>query len=116
MFGSNFLLKIVLTTSAVAVLATAALPLAASAGEVQNRFNAQQHRINRGVADGQLTRGEYGRDESHLRRDERERNADLRRDGGHLTAGQRNRLNRQLNRNSNSIYFTKHNRAHQPGA
>ena len=114
MFGSTFS-KFVLAASAAAVLATA-LPLTANAGEVQNRFNDQQHRINAGVADGQLTRGEYGRDESRLRNDERERNADLSRNGGHLTAGERTRLNRQLNRNSNGIYFTKQNRARQPGA
>ena len=92
------------------------LPVAASAGEVHNRVDRQQGRINQGVRSGQLTQREYVSDENHLDRINAQRNRDLRHDDGHLTAAQHNQLNRELNRNSERIYFTKHNRAHQPGA
>ncbi len=79
-------------------------------GEVQQRFNNQQRRINAGVASGQLTRGEAARDESHLRADESLRNRQLARNGGApLTAGEKARDNRLLNHNSARVYDTKHN-------
>lgn len=84
-------------------------------GEVQQRFNNQQRRIDQGLASGQLTGHEAAVDERHLRYDERERNRDLRANGGHLTPGERGQLNRQLNHNSRRIYNTKHNGATQPG-
>jgi hypothetical protein len=111
-----FFSKSILGAGAIAAFALAISPLAASAGEVHNRVNNQQARINQGVRDGQLTQGEYDRDENHLDRINAQRERDLRRDGGHLTAGQDHRLNRELNNDSNRIYFTKHDRARQPGA
>ena len=107
--------KFILTTGALATL-VAVLPLAASAGEVHNRVERQQGRINRGVRSGQLTQGEYARDENRLRHINGQRIHDLRQNGGYLTGGERAHLNRELNRNSETIYFTKHNRARQPGA
>jgi hypothetical protein len=86
----------------------------AQAGEVQQRFDDQQARIAHGVRDGQLTRGEYFATESHLRGIEAQRNADLRADGGHLTRADVAQLNRELNRNSNRIYFDNHNLRRQP--
>jgi len=105
--------KFILTAGAVAALAVAVLPAAASAGEVYNRVENQQARINQGVRSGSLTYGEYSRDEWHLQRINAQRRFDLRQNGGHLTPGEYNRLNRELNRNSNRIYFTKHNRFRQ---
>ncbi|HTV73250.1 MAG TPA: hypothetical protein VME66_06075 [Candidatus Acidoferrales bacterium] len=105
--------KIVIIAASFAALIA---PLAASAGEVGNRVHDQQARIAQGVRSGQLTYGEYRRDESHLQAINAQRDRDLRHDGGHLTAGQQAQLNRELNRNSGRIYFTKHNLAHQPGA
>lgn len=84
-------------------------------GQVQGRFNDQQQRIDQGLASGQLTGREAARDESHLRYDERERNRDLRANGGHLTPAEKVQLNRQLNHNSRRIYNTKHNGVTQPG-
>ncbi len=101
--------KTVLSLTGAAALALSLTPLAASAGEVYNRDQTQQQRIDQGVASGQLTRREYNRDESNLNRIEAQRNRDLRRDGGNLTPGQYVQLNRELNRNSRNIYFTKHN-------
>ena len=115
MFSTAFISKFILTSTAAAVLAVGVLPGAAQAGEVQNRVNHQQQRLNQGVASGQLTQREYNRDESRLSRDEAARNRDLRRNDGHLTSQERENLNRRLNNNSNDIYFTKHNRADQPG-
>lgn len=108
--------KIVLTAGALAAFAVATVPIAASAGEVSNRVHNQQARIDRGVASGQLTGREFFRDENHLARINAQRRFDLRQNGGRLTPGEQFHLNRELNHNSNRIYFTKHNRAHQPGA
>ncbi|MDQ2909150.1 MAG: hypothetical protein M3R44_07360, partial [Candidatus Eremiobacteraeota bacterium] len=98
-----------------AALAISMLPSVAQAGEVSNRFHRQQSRIDQGVRSGQLTQREYNSDETRLRSDERLRNRDLRRDDGKLTSEQRENLNRRLNNNSRDVYFTKHNRADQPG-
>jgi hypothetical protein len=105
--------KSILTAGALAAFAVAAMPLAASAGEVHNRVNNQQARINQGVRSGQLTQGEYVRDQNHLDRINAQRRYDLRQNGGHLTPGERGQLNRELNRNSERVYFTKHDRAKQ---
>jgi hypothetical protein len=79
-------------------------------GEVQQRFDRQQQRIDNGVRTGGLTRGEAARDEHQLRSDERLRNRQLAHDDGHgLTAAQRAHDNGRLNGNSGRIYNTKHN-------
>lgn len=112
----SFLHRIILTAGAVAVIASASLPGIAQAGEVQNRVNRQQARINQGLRSGQLTQKEANRDERHLNHIEANRNADLARNGGHLTAAEKQRLNTRLNHNSNRVYNTKHNGRAQPGA
>ncbi len=96
-----------------ALLASLVAPLAANAGEVQNRINHENTRINQGVRNGSLTHGEYHRLDNSADRIQAERNRDLRRDDGHLTTAQRRQLNRQQNRLSDRIYFDKHNRARQ---
>ncbi len=96
-----------------ALLAALVAPLAANAGEVENRIHRQNARIDQGVRSGSLTYGEYHRLDTRLDHIQAERNRDLRRDDGHLTAGQKTRLNRQENRLSSHIWFDKHNAAHQ---
>lgn len=95
------------------ILATAALvallPVAASAGEVQNRINALNGRIDHGVTNGSLTAGEYNRLDRSADRIAWERNRDLRRNGGTLTPAEARSLNRQENRLSDRVYFDKHN-------
>ncbi|MBD5654644.1 MAG: hypothetical protein IAI50_05625 [Candidatus Eremiobacteraeota bacterium] len=113
---STSLFKVVLTASAVAVVAFAAVPSAAQSGEVQNRVNHQQARINQGLKSGQLTHKEARRDERHLKSIEAQRNRDLARNGGHLTAAEKSHLNGRLNNNSGRVYNTKHNGNTQPGA
>ncbi len=114
MFIKPLLGKILLAALTSGVLAASSLPLAAQAGEVYNREHDQQTRINQGVRNGSLTYGEYRADENHLARVNAQRRADLRHDDGHLTAGQYHQLNRELNNNSDRIYYTKHNQLHQP--
>ena len=101
--------KSIIAAGALAAFALAAAPLAASAGEVHNRVVNQQVRINQGLRNGQLTRGEYLRDEGHLAHINAQRRFDLHQNGGYLTPGEKYHLNRELNRNSGRIYVTKHN-------
>ena len=99
---------------ATALFASLIAPLAANAGEVQNRINREQGRINQGVNNGSLTYGEYHRLDNGLDRIQAQRNRDLRRNDGHLTRAEYVRLNRDENRLSDRISFDKHNRWHQP--
>ncbi len=101
------------TLLATALFASFVAPLAASAGEVENRIHNENARINQGVRNGSLTYGEYHRLDNGADRLQTERNRDLRRDDGHLTAAQDRSLNRQENNLSDRIYFDKHNRARQ---
>lgn len=101
------------TLLATALFASFIAPLAASAGEVENRIHNQNARIDQGVRNGSLTYGEYHRVDSRLDHIQAERNRDLRRDDGHLTRAQDRTLNRQENNLSGHIYFDKHDRARQ---
>jgi hypothetical protein len=72
--------------------------------EVNGRLANQNRRINAGVRDGQLTRGEAARlhaEDRGIRREERNMAA---RDGGHITGRDQRILNRQENRVSGQIY------------
>ncbi len=102
--------KIVLST---ALLAAFVAPLAANAGEVQNRINNQNGRINAGVRNGSLTYGEYHRLDRSEDRIQAQRSRDLRNNGGHLTPGEYHSLNHRENNLSDRIYFDKHNQARQ---
>ncbi|MEA2690502.1 MAG: hypothetical protein QOJ39_1153 [Candidatus Eremiobacteraeota bacterium] len=99
------------TLIAAALFASVVAPLAANAGEVQNRLNREQHRINQGVRNGSLTYGEYNRLDRSEDRIAAQRRRDLR--DGHLSPAERARLNREENRLSDQIYFQKHDRQHQ---
>jgi len=99
---------------ATTLLASLVAPLAASAdGEVEQRVDNQQHRINQGVRNGSLTYGEYHRLDNGLDRVAAQRARDLRRNDGHLTPAEYKQLNREQNRLSDRIYFDKHNRPDQ---
>ncbi|HEY6236915.1 MAG TPA: hypothetical protein VIW69_17570 [Candidatus Elarobacter sp.] len=102
------------TLVAAALLASLVAPLAASAdGHVEQRIDNQQGRINQGVRNGSLTRGEYRRLDNGLDHIQGQRARDLRRNDGHLTTAEYRQLNREQNRLSDRIYFDKHNRPHQ---
>jgi uncharacterized membrane protein len=104
------MIKILSTALVAAVIA---LPLAANAAQLHNRIENQQDRINQGVQSGQLTRHEYNVDERRLNSIRRQRDGAI--DNKNLSPAERAKLNRELNRSSNGVYFTKHNRADQPG-
>ena len=100
---------------ATALLTALVAPLAASAdGQVEQRIDNQQHRIDRGVRNGSLTYGEYHRLDNGLDRVAAQRSRDLRRNDGHLTPAEYRQLNRAENRLSDRISYDEHNRAHQP--
>jgi hypothetical protein len=96
-----------------ALIAAAALaafvPVAASAGEVQNRINNENARINQGVDKGSLTFGEYRRLDAASDHIQWQRNRDLRQNDGRLTPGDYRQLNHEENNLSDRIYFDKHN-------
>jgi hypothetical protein len=106
-----------LVVSAAVALLAAALPLAASAkpGEVHHRVSHEQQRIQSGLKSGQITQGEYNRDERRLQAINAQRKADLQANGGHLTAAERQQLNHELNHSSRDIYWSKHNGMTQAG-
>jgi len=102
------------TLVAAALLTSLVAPLAALAdGEVEQRVDNQQGRINQGVRNGSLTYGEYHRLDNGLDHIQAQRARDLRRNDGHLTPAEYRQLNREQNRLSDRIYFDKHNRSHQ---
>jgi hypothetical protein len=73
---------------------------------VNSREHREQQRINQGIRSGELTRREARRVEAGLARiriDERFARMD-----GHLSPTERARLQRELNRESRSIYRQKH--------
>ena len=83
-------------------------PLAAQAGQLQNRINRQEHRTYTGVKNGSISPQEYRQID---RREDNIEAARLRaiRSGGKLTQAERNRLNHRLNQTSKTIYNYKHN-------
>ncbi len=97
------------------ILISAALFIApmAFAAKVDQRQIDQQKRIAQGVASGQLTARETANLEQKEARLQNEK-ADMREDnGGHLTAGEKVKLNHQQNVLSSQIYRDKHNRRHR---
>jgi hypothetical protein len=97
----------------VATALIALIPLAASAGEVENRIHDQQARINQGVHNGSLTYGEYRSVDGRLDHIQAQRNHDLRANDGRLTHGEYAQLNREENNLSDRIAFDKHNERRQ---
>ena len=92
----------------VATALVALIPVAASAGEVQNRINNENTRIGAGVKDGQLTYGQYHRLDQTADRIQWQRNRDLRANDGHLTGAEYRNLNREENNLSDRIYWDRH--------
>jgi hypothetical protein len=82
---------------------------------VNARDARQQARINKGVADGQITpKGAAAADahQAHLNAEQSNMRAA---DGGHLTTQDRHTLARQQNRTSQRVYDRNHNAATDPG-
>ncbi len=93
----------------------ALLPAAAQAQDphphrpgINQRLHNQNARIERGEAGGELTNREAGRLERRDNRIHRQEARDRRSHDGRLTAGERRRLNGDLNRTSGAIYRHNH--------
>ena len=95
--------KIVIAT----VAALALLPIAASAGEVQDRINTEHARINGAVASGQLSYWEARRLDESLASIQAQRNRDLAADGGRLSYGEDRQLNLEEDNVSNRISWER---------
>jgi len=79
--------------------------------EVDQRDNNQQNRINAGEADGQLSKGQAARDQSHLDHQEATQQKQEAAHGGHLTKGEVRHDNRSQNRSSGKIHRQRHDDA-----
>ncbi len=80
----------------------------AFAGEVQNREERQQDRIDQGIQSGQLTSKESANLEKREDKLEADRQAALA--DGKITPKERRKLNHEENRDSRKIYRKKHNK------
>ena len=82
---------------------------------INSRDAHQQARINKGVADGQITpKGAARADQrqAHINNQESRMRS---KDNGHLTASDRHRIANEQNRSSQGIYNRNHNGATDPG-
>ena len=75
----------------------------------------QQARINKGVADGQITPKGAARADANQNRINSEEARMRARDNGHLTAADHHSLAREENAASRGIYDRNHNRVTDPG-
>ena len=97
-----------LFVAALCVLGVSAVSFAGQRGYIDKREYREQRRINQGIRSGELTRREAERLEAGMARirvDERFARSD-----GHISFRERERLNRELNRESRAIYGQKHDR------
>lgn len=78
-------------------------------GVIGQRRENQQDRIAQGIRSGQMTPGEASRQERSEQGLHREIAGMRQANGGTLTPGERNLVNRQQNRQSRQIYREKHN-------
>ncbi len=78
-------------------------------GEIGQRRENQQNRIAQGIRSGQMTPGEASRQERREQGLNREIGGMRQQNGGKLTPGERNLVNRQQNQQSRQIYREKHN-------
>ena len=82
---------------------------------VNSRDARQQARINKGVADGQITPRGAAAADAHQARLNAEQSRMRAADNGHLTAHDRHKIARQQDRTSQRIYNRNHNAATDPG-
>jgi len=115
MLTKKSLIQTLAASTAALVLAAVAMPASANPTP-RNRYIDQQERLQQGLKSGQLTKGEYARNEARLQAINAQRKADLKANGGTLTSAERKQLQGEYNGNSRGIYFSKHNDVRQPGA
>jgi hypothetical protein len=78
-------------------------------GEINKRLENQKDRIQAGVKDDQLTKGETKRLVTEDKEIHAQEKADRAANDGHLTNGEKKQLNRELNSTSRQIYRARHN-------
>jgi hypothetical protein len=76
---------------------------------VNNRLKRQQARINQGIQNGSLTRGEAKNLEHHEANIATDAKIDRAENGGKLTPQEHKNLERRLNKQSGRIFRKKHN-------
>ncbi len=110
--------SLVIAASLVAISASSALTQQTNYHQrhtINQRSANQQARINKGVADGQITPGGAAKADANQ---SRINNQDARmrsRDNGHLTTADRHKLAREQDRTSKGIYDRNHNSTTDPG-
>ncbi|MGA2710719.1 MAG: hypothetical protein ACLQJ0_06425 [Steroidobacteraceae bacterium] len=77
--------------------------------EVQQRIDNQQSRVDKGISDGQINAKQAAHDDAKLGREQNSLNQDEAKNGGHITKGEQNNLNKRLNKGSKQIYRQRHN-------
>ncbi len=107
----------VIAASLVAVPETSALAQTTyhQRHSINQRSANQQARINKGVADGQITPGGAAKAEANQARINGQDSRMRARDNGHLTASDRHKLAREQDRTSKGIYDRNHNSVTDPG-
>jgi hypothetical protein len=76
--------------------------------EVNKRLNNQNARIQNGVQNGSLSKGQAQQLHKEDRTIRKEERADAARNGGHITKREQRQLNRQENQVSKQIHEEKH--------
>ena len=72
-------------------------------GEVNKRIDNQEHRINKEVKEGEITKDQAKKDRQNLKAINQEKKDMRKMDNGHLTKTDQEALNQQLNTNSKEI-------------
>ena len=80
--------------------------------QVDQRDNNQQQRIDKGEADGQLSKGQAARDQAHLNHQEATQQKQEAANGGHLTKREQRHDNKSLNKSSHKIHRQRHEGGH----
>jgi len=102
-------------TTLLAALAVSMLTVMAPAQNINKRLQNQNKRINQGIKNGELTRNQVDELRSHDASIRARELRDRGHDNGHLTAKERQNLDKSLNRNSKDIYRDKHDKAAKGG-
>jgi len=76
---------------------------------INQRIENQGDRIQSGIADGQLTKGEATHLEVRDGEIKAQEHVERKANGGTLTTGEKKQINRELNRNSRQIYRDRRN-------
>ncbi len=76
--------------------------------EVNQRVDNQRERINEGVKDGKLSKGQAAQLRANDRAIKQQEHAEVKANGGHLTKGEQRQLNQEENANSKLIHDEKH--------